>query len=201
MGMFLPDFTTSLVLGAVSAQSGSLPWYFTRTCAISAYIVLAAMVSLGLLRVFARRAGDHLTWMVDEAHQWLGTVFATLVVLHMLALLVDPYLPFSIQNLFIPTDEPYRPLAVTFGVLAFWCLVVVLGTSWIRRHLPYGFWRAFHYLSFVLFVLVTLHGVLAGSDSGSAWMLVVYLGASAIVALLTVARFLPKSLLASPERS
>jgi predicted ferric reductase len=176
---------------AASSSSDTVIWYLTRTAAISYYSVLAVLVSLGLVQSYARRAGERISYMVDEAHKWLGTLFAALTALHIFSLLVDPYLSFSWLNLLVPTDEPYRPLAVTFGVIALWCLVLVLGTSWLRRHLPHRFWRAFHYLSFVLFALVTAHGVLAGTDSSQTWMFAVYIAAGAVVALLTVLRLFP----------
>jgi DMSO/TMAO reductase YedYZ heme-binding membrane subunit len=51
-------------------------------------------------------------------------------------------------------------------------------------------WRTLHYVSFAVFFLVTLHGLLAGSDSGQPWMILVYLGASAAVVLMTLIRLL-----------
>jgi sulfoxide reductase heme-binding subunit YedZ len=193
---FIQSTTASLTLalGAASASSASdnVVWYLTRTAAISSYIVLAILVALGLVQGYARRAGERLWWMVEEAHKWLGTLFAALTALHILSLLADPYISFSWLNLVLPLDEPYRPLAVGLGVVALWSMVLVLGTSWLRRHLPHYFWRAFHYFSFVTFVLVTVHGVLAGTDTSETWMFGVYLVAGAVVALLTLLRLFPR---------
>lgn len=66
-----------------------------------------------------------------------------------------------------------------------------LASSWLKRHLPYRFWRLLHFLSFATFVLVTLHGLLAGSDSGVLWMKAIYAGAAAIVGILTLIRLFP----------
>ncbi len=184
--------TTSHFALTLGATSDSAVWYLTRTAAISSYIVLAILVSLGLVQSYARRAGERISWMVDEAHKWLGTLFAALTALHILSLLADPYISFSWLNLVLPADEPYRPLAVGLGVVALWSMVLVLSTSWLRKHLPHYFWRAFHYFSFVTFVLVTAHGVLAGTDSGATWMVGVYIAAGAVVALLTVLRMFPR---------
>jgi predicted ferric reductase len=175
----------------LAAASDTVVWYVTRTAAISSYIVLAILVMLGLVQSYARRAGERISWMVDEAHKWLGTLFAALTALHILSLLVDPYISFSVLNLLVPLNEPYRPLAVGLGVVALWSMALVLGTSWLRKHLPHRFWRAFHYFSFATFVLVTAHGILAGSDSSQTWMLIVYLAAGALVLLLTVVRIFP----------
>jgi DMSO/TMAO reductase YedYZ heme-binding membrane subunit len=68
--------------------------------------------------------------------------------------------------------------------------VVVLVSSWLRRRISYRLWRRLHYVSFVTFVLVTLHGLLAGSDAGEPWMRAVYYGASAAVGFLVLMRLL-----------
>jgi methionine sulfoxide reductase heme-binding subunit len=181
-----------LLTGAAAAAPSPLLWYFTRTTAVAAYVTLTGAAMLGMLRGVARGSGERLSWVVDELHQVLATVFAALVVLHLLSLIYDPFLPFSVTNILLPVGEPYRPLPVDLGVLALYTLVVVLGSTWIRRTIPYRFWRVVHYASFATFVLVTLHGLLAGSDSGEPWMRAVYAGASVAVGFLAVMRFLTR---------
>ncbi len=180
-------------LTQIAADTPSpLLWYLTRTTAVAAYVTLTFAVILGMLRGVARGTGERLSWIVDELHQVLATVFASLVVLHLLTLIYDPFLPFSIKNILVPADEPYRPFAVTLGVVALYTLVVVLGSTWIRRFIPYRFWRTIHYASFATFVLVTLHGLFAGSDTGEPWMRAIYAGASAAVGFLVVMRVLTR---------
>jgi len=147
-------------------------------------------VMLGTLRGVARTSGERLSWVVDELHQVLATVFAGLVVLHLITLIYDPYLPFSLNNILVPFNEPYRPFPVDLGVLALYTMVVVLCSTWIRRRIPYRYWRAVHYASFATFGLVTLHGLLAGSDTTETWMRALYAGASAAVGFLIVMRVL-----------
>ncbi len=180
-------------LAAAASDSNTTMWYLTRATATAAYVVLAVLVSLGLLRSTARTSGGRISWMVDEVHQFLGTAFGVLVGLHLLTLLLDPFISFSMVNFILPINEPYSPLAVGFGVIALWTTLVILGSSWMRRHLPYRFWRLLHYTSFATFVLVTLHGLLAGSDSGTVWMYAIYIGAGSVVGLLTLARLIMRS--------
>lgn len=177
---------------AAAAAANPLLWYLTRTTAVSAYVTLTVAVMLGMLRGLARTSGERLSWVVDELHQVLATVFAGLVVLHLITLIYDPFLPFSLNNILLPVNEPYRPFPVDLGVLALYTMVVVLCSTWIRRHLPYRYWRAVHYASFATFVLVTLHGLLAGSDAGETWMRALYAGSSAAVGFLGLMRFLTR---------
>lgn len=143
------------------------------------------------MQSIARTSREQLPWVVDALHQFLGLLFGVLVIFHLLTLMADPLIPFGIINIVIPRDEPYRPLAVDLGVLALWTMVLILASSWLKRHLPYRFWRLLHFLSFATFALVTLHGLLAGSDSGTLWMKAIYAGAAAIVGILTLTRLFP----------
>jgi predicted ferric reductase len=173
-----------------ASSSNTVMWYLTRTTAVAAYVALTVLVALGLLRSTARIAGERMTWVVDEVHQFLGTIFGILVGAHLLTLLLDPFIHFSLANFIVPLNEPYSPLAVDVGVVALWTVVLVLGSSWLRRHLPYRFWRLLHYLGFITFALVTLHGLFAGSDSSMLWMRAVYAGSAAAVGFLVLMRML-----------
>ncbi len=198
MPLFILFGTGVAHLGAALAattanQSNTVMWYLTRATAVSAYVALTVLVALGLLRSTARRAGARLSWVVDEVHQFLGLIFGVLVGAHLLTLLLDPYISFSLTNFLLPIDEPYSPLAVDVGVVALWTVLLVLGSSWLRRHLPYRSWRALHYLGFVTFGLVTLHGLVAGSDTDMLWMRAVYIGAGVIVGMLVLMRLARRS--------
>jgi len=166
-------------------------WYVTRAAAISSYVALTVTVGLGLLRSMARqiRLPNTTTfWLLDELHQFLALLTAAFLALHLLTLLLDPYLPFSLANLLIPIGEPYSAFGSALGVLGLYAMVVILASSWLRRFLSYSFWRALHYVSFVAFVLVTAHGLFAGSDTGQPWAIALYLGSCAAIGVLCLLR-------------
>lgn len=174
----------------VAASSDPTMWYLTRASAATAYAALSVAVWLGILRTIARKSAERLSWVVDELHQSMATLAGVLIAAHLITLVLDPFLPFTVANLFIPINEPYRRMAVNLGVFALYAMGVVLLTSWLRRRLRYRLWRGVHYISFVAFVLVTVHGFMAGSDSAEPWMRVLYLfGASATVFLTLVRIF------------
>ncbi|HEU0027184.1 MAG TPA: ferric reductase-like transmembrane domain-containing protein [Ktedonobacterales bacterium] len=163
-------------------------WYVTRATAVACYITLSVSVALGVIQSIARASRERLPWLMDELHQVSATLTGVLLLGHLVALYFDPFLPFSLLNLLAPINEPYRPLGVAFGVFALYCMVALLFSSWLRRHVPYTFWRGVHYFSFVAFALVTAHGYIAGSDAKEPWMLGLYVGASCAVAFLLVMR-------------
>lgn len=163
-------------------------WYVTRAAAVSAYVLLLVVVDLGMLRSMARELSVRVSWLLDEVHQFISLLAAGFVALHLLALLFDPFIRFSLLNLLLSLDQPYKRIAVDLGVIALYALAVVLASSWLRRRMSQRTWRGLHYASFAVFFLVTLHGLLAGSDAGQPWMHALYVGAAASVLFLVVAR-------------
>jgi sulfoxide reductase heme-binding subunit YedZ len=191
MAVMIPIAAVTVGLNALSArvaQDAPVLWYLTRTTAVAAYVALTLTVILGMLRAIARTSGERLSWVVDELHFFVASLAGGLIAGHLISLKLDPFIPFTINNLLLPGDQPYRPLATNLGVFAFYTMVVVLVTSWIRALLPYRFWRFLHVFSFVAFGLVTAHGLLAGSDATEPWQRALYGMAVGAVGFLTLLR-------------
>lgn len=178
----------SLASQAAAATKDPFMWYVTRASATSSYITLSLLVILGLTRSMTRLNGGRVAWWLDEAHQFLALLTAGLMGMHLVSLLFDALIPFSLANLLLPVNEPYRAVPVAIGVFTMYGMVLVLASSWLRRRVGQKTWRLLHYLSFAVFVGVTLHGVLAGSDSSQPWMIFTYVAASLAVGLLTFLR-------------
>ena len=188
----LIPFTTHMMPGAQKAveasSSISTPWYLTRAMAVSAYLALSFSVILGMLRSVARKASERVSWVVDELHQFIATLAGLFVLGHLVTLKLDSFMPFSLINLLLPVAEPYQPLATAFGVFGLYAMVLLLASSWLRRRIRYSWWRGIHYISFVAFALVTIHGWLAGSDSTEPWMRAIYAASAASVTFLILVR-------------
>ena len=140
---------------AAHATSPTL-WYVTRATAVASYITLSLSVALGVIQSIARASRERLHWFVDELHQVSSTLTGILIAGHLLALSLDSFMPFSLLNLLLPINEPIlqppsqlKQIGVTFGVFAMYCMVALLFSSWLRRRVPYGFWRGLHYFSFI----------------------------------------------------
>lgn len=175
---------------AHAAQTSPTLWYLTRALAVGAYVSLTLSMLFGAMRSIARQSRERMSWVVDELHQFVATLAAALVLGHLITLLLDPYLPFTLRNLLVPLDEPYRPFAVILGIFALYVMVALLLTSWFRSLLPYTFWRALHFLSFAAFILVTAHGLLAGSDASEPWMRAVYAASAGAFGFVTLLRLM-----------
>lgn len=163
-------------------------WYISRAAGFTAYALLTLSVCLGLL--VRTRLLDALVarWRSFDLHQFTALLALGFVALHVFSLLGDHYIGFQLDQLLVPLASPYRPAQVALGIIALYLLVVVVGSFYVRRAIGYGTWRAIHYATFGLFVLVLAHGILAGTDSGESWARAIYWGTGLLVAALTLWR-------------
>lgn len=188
----LSHISSTLTLADITT-SGPTLWYLTRATAVAAYITLTLSVVLGLLRTIARTSAEHLSWVVDELHAFIATLAGLFVFGHLLTIKLDTFVVFSLRDLLVPGQGPYRPVAVNIGIFALYVMALALVSSWLRRFIPYRFWRAIHYLSFIAFMLVTAHGWLAGSDANEPWQRALYTGGAAAVTFLTLMRLFSRT--------
>jgi sulfoxide reductase heme-binding subunit YedZ len=157
-------------------------WYFARSAGIVAYLLLSASVVVGLL--MSGRA--KLSWprfAVEELHRFLAILTGVFIVLHGSSLLLDRVVPISLGQMLVPFTSSYRPFAVGLGVTAAELMAAVGVSNLLRGRLPRTVWRRVHYLTFGVWALASLHGVLAGSDRGDPWFAGIVAAAAASVAL------------------
>lgn len=178
-------------LGAVSGPAPKVFWYMSRAAGLVSYGLVWLSVALGL--TITNRLAR--IWpggpTVVDLHQFTGLLALSLIGVHVLVLLGDQYIGYTIGQLLVPfASAEYRPLWVGLGQLALYIALPVSLTYYLRRLIGHRAWRSLHYGTFAVFVLVTLHGLLAGTDSGNPFVLAMYAGATASVALLTVYRIL-----------
>src|SRR5258708_1230209 len=179
---------TLMVIAQFATNADPFYWYLTRDLAISAYLALTLTVLFGLAISLARVPAERVIWHIQDLHSTFATLTGVLLVGHMLTLLLDAYLPFSLANLLLPLQQPVHTITVDLGVLSFYGLLSLLLSSWFRKRLPYAVWRIIHYVSFATFLAVTVHGWLTGSDSATIWMQGLYLGCTLAVGVLLAAR-------------
>jgi sulfoxide reductase heme-binding subunit YedZ len=170
--------------------SSQVFWFAARASGIVAWALAASSVIWGLAlstRVLGRRPRP--AWLFD-LHRFLGGLALTFTGVHILAVLADSYVHFSLLDVLVPLTSDWHPLAVAWGILGLYLLLAVELTSLARTRLPRRLWRRVHYASFVVFAATTVHGLTAGSDARSPALLLAYLAASALVTGLTASRFL-----------
>ncbi|HZD88330.1 MAG TPA: ferric reductase-like transmembrane domain-containing protein [Gaiellaceae bacterium] len=163
-------------------------WLLARAGGLTAYTLLTASVLAGLV-LKARPLGRALrAGAVTDLHRFLATLALAALAVHGVALLLDRTVRMPLAGLLLPGASPYRPVSVGVGVVAAELMAVVVVSFSVRRLIGRRRWRRLHWTTYLLFVLATVHGLLAGSDSAQPWARDLYLGAVGAVAFATAWR-------------
>jgi DMSO/TMAO reductase YedYZ heme-binding membrane subunit len=157
-------------------------WYTARSGGIVALVLVAASVLWGLFLSTKYLRGGPKPKALLNLHRFLGGLSVVFTGLHLLGLWLDSYIEFSAADLFVPFASEWKPAEVAAGVVAFWLLLAVQGTSMLMKRLPRSWWKAVHATSFLLLPLGFVHGATAGSDVATTWYQV---GGAGMVGLLT----------------
>lgn len=179
---------------------GSAPdgwvWVALRLGGVLGYAALALTVALGALT----RSRYLPTWLAKPLQfGWHGVLSGTglvLVAAHVALTLVDASYPQTLRGVLVPGMATYLPLALAFGTIAAYAMVVPYVSYAFRKRLAPAWVRALHLSAYPAFALATLHGVMAGSDRLS-WL---YPSALALVVAATAVRLLERRG-ASPART
>jgi sulfoxide reductase heme-binding subunit YedZ len=173
----------------VHLTSSPLDWYAARAAGIVAYVLLSVVVALGLLLSGRRRLPRWPRFALEDVHRFAGILTGMFVALHVATIAIDSYTPFSLAALVVPFVSSYRPLPVALGIVSAELLVALAVTNRLRnRVLSYRVWRRLHHLGFAVWATAALHGITAGTDRASGWLLVPYAVSLAAIGLLAAAR-------------
>lgn len=164
-------------------------WYAARASGVAAYVVLSLVVSLGLTLGGKAQNRRWPRFSVEDIHRFGGLLVGSLVGVHVIAIAVDSFLPFSLVQLLVPFTARYRPIYTGLGIAAAELLVALAITNHYRRRLPYRFWRTAHYANFAVWALASVHGLMSGTDRGAAWLAIIYGVSVATVLMLLLWRF------------
>ena len=181
-----PGLSASLLGPAPTAY-----WYLARGAGLVGYLLLWLSVVVGLLitNKLARLWPGGPTAV--DLHQFASLLALVYGLCHALVLLGDHYIGYSLVQVLLPFGSgEFRPLEVGLGQLAFYAMLPVTLSFYVRQRIGYRAWRLLHYASFGVYLLVGAHGVLAGTDSGSLLVRGMYLVTGGSVYFLTVYRIL-----------
>ena len=160
-------------------------WYITRASGLVAYILLWLSTAWGLAvssKIFDQLL--HRTFTYDF-HQYLSLFAIGFTFLHIIVLLFDGFMPYSILQILLPFISPYRPFWVGVGVISLYVMLLVTITFYIRSKIGMKTFRAIHITSLIGFLGAWAHSVFSGSDT-SLWSVeILYLGTFLVVVFLT----------------
>ena len=156
------------------------PWILGRASGVCGYLMLVGLVLFGLSLSHPRRAQRGRSAMTRmRMHIVLALLTFGFITVHVVALATDAYAGVGWWGAALPFGAQYRPLPVTLGVLGVWLGLLAGGSAALAGRLPRRAWWPVHKVAALTFVLVWLHGVFAGSDTGA--LFAMYLGTGLLV--------------------
>lgn len=137
-------------------------WYVSRATGIVAWLLLAVAMVDGVSLAWRRTASPVRTL---ERHRLWGGLAVLFTIAHAAALVLDHFVDYGVAEILLPFKSIYRPGPVAWGVVALYLLLLVEGSSLVRRHLATRRWRSIHLLSYPLFAVATIHFLTSGTDA------------------------------------
>lgn len=142
-------------------------WYLARASGMVAWLLLTLSVTWGVwLSVRQRGSAPRPNWILD-LHRWLGGLAVTFTALHLVGMLLDGFVDFRVIDILVPFMSDWHPLAVAWGIIAFYGLISVEVSSLMMKRFDRRTWHRIHLSSYILFWVASLHGLVAGTDTGS----------------------------------
>jgi sulfoxide reductase heme-binding subunit YedZ len=169
-----------------SLNSQQAMWYITRSAGILAYLLLWLSTAWGLLipsKLLEPVLHGNFTY---DFHQFISLLSLGFLGLHIFILTADRYLPFTLAQILIPFSAPYRPLWVGIGVIAFYLILLVPVTFYMRKRIGMKAFRMIHTLSLLAYLGGLAHAFMSGTDSSLVATQIMYAGTFLVIVFLTV---------------
>jgi len=167
----------------VHLTSNPIDWYAARAGGVVAFVLLTIGVLLGIAMSAGLRNERWPRFALQDVHRFAGLLTGTFLVIHIVAIAIDSYLPFSLVSIVIPFTSSYRPVFVGLGIVGAELLLALAVTNRLRDRMPYATWRRLHYLNFAVWGGAVVHGLGTGTDRSTTWLIAIE--ATALVAVLT----------------
>jgi predicted ferric reductase len=189
IGSLLGLWVLKGVAGAMAANT-PIFWFVSRAAGVVGYVLLWASTAWGILissKAIKALVPGPLAFTLHNVTAWLALSFSAI---HAWALLGDRVVSFSLAGILLPFAADYQPALTGLGTLSFYAGLLVSLSFYFTKHIGHRTWRIIHALSYLMFVGVTLHSILLGTDSSTLLMQGVYLLAGGSVLFLTLFRLL-----------
>lgn len=157
-------------------------WVTARGTGIVALVLLTVSVALGVVVRSRQPLAGLPRYGVPLVHRTASLTATSLIGIHMVTLLLDPYAQLKLVDLAVPFLGTYRPFWLGLGTLAVDLLAAIVVTSLLRKRVGNRAFRVVHWATYALWPLAFFHALKTGTDAGSAWFLVLAAGCAAVVA-------------------
>ena len=169
----------------------AVTWDVARAGGFTAYALLTLAVVEGLALSLRWQTNRWPRIINAELHNFLTLLAVVFTGIHVLAVAIDPYTAFGLNEILVPLASHYRPLWMAFGIVALYLGLAIGLSTWLRPRIGYAWWRRLHVLTLVLYGLVTIHGIFTGSDSRTWWAVGIYAASLVAVGIPLAYRLAP----------
>jgi uncharacterized membrane protein YgcG len=164
-----------------STAGPSALWYLTRGTGMVTLVLLTVSLALGIANVRRVQTDTVPRFVFDAVHRSTSMLALAFLAVHIITSVLDPFAPIRLIDAVVPFVSAYRPVWLGLGALASDLLIAVAVTSLLRRRFGYRAWRITHWLAYACWPVALVHGLGAGSDAKTSWMLLLSAGCVAIV--------------------
>jgi hypothetical protein len=178
-----------MTIGIAAVDARSI-WYLTRGTGAVAFVLLTAVVILGVANLARWTPGAMPRFVVQRVHRDLSLLAIVFIGIHIATAVLDGFAPIRWIDAVVPFGSAYRAVWLGLGALAFDLVLAIVATSLVRSRLGYGAWRAVHWVTYGMWVLVVLHAAGVGSDARQPWMLATIGASMAAVVAVVIWRLL-----------
>ncbi|MFB5192556.1 ferric reductase-like transmembrane domain-containing protein [Alicyclobacillus fastidiosus] len=180
------------VIDPAPATANELYWYMARSSGFTSYGLLSLAVLLGASSSSGVWDRLKLRKLITQVHQYSAILVFPFLFFHLWGLYSDKSILFTWTSILVPFVDSYRVVPTGLGILVLYGWILLIVTSYFREKIGVKVWRVIHIVSFPMFILVTLHSLLSGSDTGKLWSSLVYLVPSVLFVILVFRRFASK---------
>lgn len=178
------------MLAAGSTGGLTSLWFLARGTGVVSLLLLTLVVAIGVANVRRLAAEGWPRFVVEAVHRNAGLLAVVFLVVHIFSSVLDPFTPIRLADAVIPFISLYRPIWLGLGAVAFDLMIAVVITSLCRRRIGYRSWRWVHWTAYACWPIAVVHGLGAGSDTKTKWMLALTAGCVLVVLAAALVRAL-----------
>jgi methionine sulfoxide reductase heme-binding subunit len=145
-------------------------WCLMRATGVVSLLLLTVVFALGIATSNRFRPRGLPLFVTTTVHRNASLLALAFLGVHVTTAIVDPDAAVRLVAVVVPFTAGWAPFWVGLGALAFDLVAALVLTSLLRRRLDYRVWRAIHWAAYAAWPLALLHGLGAGTDSGTVWL-------------------------------
>lgn len=173
-------------------MSNEILWAIGRGTGVVASVLLTVAVMLGIYGRSARTFLGIPRFAMISIHRTASLFSVVFTLVHVLTVTLDQYTNLTFINAFIPFTSSNEPLWYGLGAIALDLLLAISVTGMLRSYIGEKTFHAVHWLAYASWPIAIIHGLGAGTDSISAWYLLLTAACLLAVGAMAAWRVLPR---------